>query len=560
MLLRCAAGRVRYCLPFLLLDWACAERYSNGLATFFEDNTATSASALQRQLQEVRLIRHSADAQAEAAAQDSQEAETRRSTLVAQRYQLVEQLSSEAKPRQHMDLPPSVSEEFPEATFLGSGSFGEVWKAEDTHDKGRPVAIKLFFLKPEGGSNEKHIPLTRRLAAERHMQRRLEFAQQECDIAKSLQQFSHKDPLAASLLMQCLADHTGSEADGEQLQSDDDPLYQVFEYCGSTDLSKWTRNSRRLLKDDPEEYINRALDIFLQLLYVLRYLTSHDTRWVHHDLKPENIMILEAEDGSPKIKVIDLGSMTEASAENARKRSVSSVAYAEPDFFLELGDYLLGGKKWLRGYNQDKPESYDIYAAGSILDEITTGKLTFDKFKTLAAVDQTPPYYFEMCKRGRVMSRLQEEHAEDSGSGDALGASLKEAKKHEDQDQQLCDRFIKVLLVKGSNGAEPRVTARWGAGANQTTDDADEEQRIDRALFGASGVEPAFADAASAYLSKAKKFDWLPAWKSMLALDPRKRPRAAELLETEFWQHVEGRRKSSGSGRRPVAGDSEDDP
>merc|ERR1712187_582753 len=106
---------------------------------------------------------------------------------------------------------------------------------------------------------------------------------------------------------------------------------------------------------------------------------------------------------------IDYGSMSQMSASNSRKRAVSSPAYAEPDWFNEVGKFLVRGGHWLRGYSPENPASFDVYAAGAILDELITGTSTFSKWKIMAKQEPQPEFFEEMCKKQRLYNRLQDD-------------------------------------------------------------------------------------------------------------------------------------------------------
>lgn len=424
-----------------------------------------------------------------------------------------------------MPLPHEVAQRFDEPEYIHAGTFGEVWKARDIQNDNRPVALKMFFEK-DGRDDSKHRPLTwARAQDDSRLRRRVNYASMECKMANSLQQFSQQDPVAASRLMRCYEDHTDPAKIGDEA-----PIYQVLEYCGSRDLTQWIRDHQNFAESSPKEYVVSALLVFTQLVHVLSYLTRFDEGYCHHDLKPENIMIKEGADGKDYIKLIDFGSMSKISNENAKKRAVSSPAYAEPDWFNDVGDFLIHNGHWLRGYNAENPASFDIYAASTILDEMITGTSTYTKWKIMARSEPQPDYLDEMCRRQRLFTRLSEYPNNYVSVSKAL---QKVTDQYEKKEVQLCRKWLRILHVKGDSGIEPRFTKIWGQGGTSWPEKSKAlEPDLEQLLHCEECVNDHFTGAVDEYKRLIQPYDWNPTFMRMMAVDPLVRPEPSEVMKT----------------------------
>lgn len=115
--------------------------------------------------------------------------------------------------------------------------------------------------------------------------------------------------------------------------------YLVEEYIEGTPLSE-------KLATDVAIEIDEAVDIICNVLEILEHLHSQEEPIIYRDLKPEHIMLSRG-----KIRLIDLGISVTKGKECEPK---GTVGYAAPE--------------QLRG---DVPtESFDIYAAGRVLEEL----------------------------------------------------------------------------------------------------------------------------------------------------------------------------------------------
>jgi eukaryotic-like serine/threonine-protein kinase len=221
---------------------------------------------------------------------------------------------------------------------LGAGGMGEVYRAHDTR-LDREVAIKVL---PESLTSDPD---------------RLRRFEQEARAAAAL---NHPNILAVY-----------------QMATHDGVSYMVTELLDGETL-------RERLRRGPVP-LRKAIDYAGQIAHGLA--AAHDKGIVHRDLKPENLFVTK--DG--RVKILDFGL-----AKLTQTRSVSELDATvdqgtEPGMVMGTVGYM--SPEQVRGKAADHRS--DIFAFGTILYEMVTGKQTFRKptsAETMAAIlNEDPP-------------------------------------------------------------------------------------------------------------------------------------------------------------------------
>eukprot|EP00421_Protoceratium_reticulatum_P038624 CAMPEP_0168447668 /NCGR_PEP_ID=MMETSP0228-20121227/46704_1 /TAXON_ID=133427 /ORGANISM="Protoceratium reticulatum, Strain CCCM 535 (=CCMP 1889)" /LENGTH=832 /DNA_ID=CAMNT_0008462191 /DNA_START=88 /DNA_END=2586 /DNA_ORIENTATION=+ len=250
-------------------------------------------------------------------------------------------------------LPDYVKAQFsaaPEPEWLKTGSFGQTWLA--VTNEGRQVAVKMFYWE--------EALLTKRLARESRnpdVKEDLEAAAVECEIAQELQKYAAQDKKGASRIMRCLEEHVTNSIRG----SDDDVLYNVYEFCGKVPLSDW------VLKQFKEDTLTlqSLQSVWEQLQEGLSYMTNpnHRDKFIHHDLKPPNIVVDDTL-GYPLVKLIDFGGTSKApqSAAYVSRWFPATIGYVPVEWW---------DPKLKNGY-MSPWHSFDSFSAAAIFWEMIT--------------------------------------------------------------------------------------------------------------------------------------------------------------------------------------------
>jgi eukaryotic-like serine/threonine-protein kinase len=173
---------------------------------------------------------------------------------------------------------------------------------------------------------------------------------------------------------------------------DDDVAFIVMEFIDGRTLEE-------LLKAVGPPPLGLAIEIAQQSLRALGYL--HGKGFVHRDISPDNLMLTEDPDGSPQIKLIDLGIAKVVGGPDAHLTKTGTflgkLRYASPEQFSAAGP-----SADARG---------DLYSFGVVLYELLTGVhpiLGSDPSSIIAGHLFRPPLPFEETDRdGRLPAALR---------------------------------------------------------------------------------------------------------------------------------------------------------
>jgi serine/threonine-protein kinase ULK/ATG1 len=122
-------------------------------------------------------------------------------------------------------------------------------------------------------------------------------------------------------------------------------LYLVMEYCTGGDLGQWLNSQGRV----GEEVAQRWMQ---QLAAGMLEMWRHNV--VHRDLKPQNLLLFEAEDGSMEVKIADFGFARALGPEKMAETLCGSPLYMAPEI--------------LTGHQYDAKA--DLWSIGAILFEM----------------------------------------------------------------------------------------------------------------------------------------------------------------------------------------------
>lgn len=441
------------------------------------------------------------------------------------RFELVESLwrkDVSSRRLEHAPLSYAVQQRFQDTRELYAGSFGEAWSAVD-RQTGQKVVLKMFYTQDPAMPGKTKI-LTWNMARQLSQQNPkiltdLADAAAECTIAQDLQTKAAQDPVGASRLMRCFEDHvtSGKSTTGHAVR-DEDQLYQVLEDCGVQPLSKWIEQNKAVAETNPAQYVAKSTRLFKQMLEGLRYLQL--VQYVHHDVKPDNMVVKVQEDGSEILKFIDFGAVTKVSPENAAKSITSSAPFAPPEWFPPS-----------KGFNYDAPWSYDLYQVAVTFDQMMTGTL----------------FYSKLLNRAQWTGSKHRERLE------VCSQKMRRDRVPQQQAQRACDREVELEQMDAAKsqatGSEVRLTRHWGKDQVNSVGTAttvkpfaewgkQEVPKLLELLFGAGQVQRTYDNVARHYKAQALQSDWFPVFMAMIAFDPKKRPTPAHVLESKFLSNV----------------------
>lgn len=142
-------------------------------------------------------------------------------------------------------------------------------------------------------------------------------------------------------------------------------VFLVTEWCDDNLLSIVETARERGLGRVPEDVTRAALSHLLEAL-----AHCHDARWVHRDVKPENILVARG-----VAKLADFGEACEFDGDDALRTYVGTRWYRAPEQFvferLPANDYRVVATRWRN------PGAADVWAAGCVMCECYLGHALF---------------------------------------------------------------------------------------------------------------------------------------------------------------------------------------
>ena len=220
---------------------------------------------------------------------------------------------------------------------LGGGGFGTVYLAKDTVS-GIEVAVK-------------GLPLFVRNNREEMENIRSNFA--------LVSRLTHTNIAKALVLHPAKEVVYESEDVRKKLRVDSGDTLMVMDYAPGVTLSQWRRQF-----PDRKVPLEQALEITRQIASALDY--AHELRVVHRDIKPTNMMIETAEDGSVKVRVLDFGLAAEIRSSMGRvSREIHDTSGTCP---------YMAPEQWL-GAKQGP--ATDQYSLAAMFCELVTGDVPF---------------------------------------------------------------------------------------------------------------------------------------------------------------------------------------
>jgi hypothetical protein len=286
-----------------------------------------------------------------------------------------------------------ISDKFKILGFIARGGMGKVYRAEQT-PLGRICAVKVLNPNYSG----EHDP-----------------------------EFHKRFFLEASMTSKLR--HPNTVTIFDYGSTEDGTCYMAMEYLEGYTLHRAIRQVGHL----PEE---RTAHIARQICRSLR--EAHTLGVVHRDLKPANVYLLEHGDEPDFVKVLDFGLVKDVSSDGEELTKaglfMGSPKYMAPE---QISGAPIDGRT-------------DIYALGVIMYEMVTGKVPFDRPKTIDilmahANEEVPPIH-QMNPAARVSPPLEE----------AIMRSM--AKNPNDRYRSMDEVLAALKRLGGATAADPSVS------------------------------------------------------------------------------------------------------
>mmetsp|Transcript_16163 Transcript_16163/g.37851 ORF Transcript_16163/g.37851 Transcript_16163/m.37851 type:complete len:606 (-) Transcript_16163:63-1880(-) len=315
-------------------------------------------------------------------------------------------------------FPEKLKSQYGALRYLGAGSFGESWLVKNnvatSAQYGSEVVMKLLYLK----ESETRRHLTWRMVQEDDfLARDAREAEHECTVTANM---PRKDRPGSAHVVRCHGTNIPRKGESVSVEMLDEPLFLVLEYCGDESLTQFMFN----MAQQNQLQVQLVQILFKQILQGLDFLASFKVPWVHHDLKPDNIVVNRHGGGNYSVHLVDFGGSVRAESRRRCEITPCSADYA-PQEYASL-DILAGtggcrqNFYWREWCGARCCTAFDVFSAGAILLELVTGSRLY-QFPGILLDDGPrggPPKYDYSRVTG--FAREPKEHAKNFSAGQAF--------------------------------------------------------------------------------------------------------------------------------------------
>ncbi|MEO1030853.1 MAG: WG repeat-containing protein [Bacteroidota bacterium] len=224
----------------------------------------------------------------------------------------------------------------PETDLIAEGAFAEVFKAKDTNNENRFVALKIYKEGISKGTSGNS--MGSKYTLEKEFRKIDGLSHTNVISFYGLDYITHKDSLGRTSNYPVIIMEYASEG----------TLLQFLKHNGSPDIVE---------------------DLMIQIIEGAAYLHKEGT--IHRDLKPGNILVSRNRRGEPVVKITDFGisrdTVNTDNIEQSVTEGVGTPHYMAPEQFYK--------KKF--GAHGEVNEQTDIWGVGVIIYRMLTGELPF---------------------------------------------------------------------------------------------------------------------------------------------------------------------------------------
>ena len=193
------------------------------------------------------------------------------------------------------NFPPALKPEFHNPKELGAGGFAVTFLTNRT-STGEMVAVKVLQLQTTPTTKEW---LTPRMYYNGGpvLKAHIDQSREECQRTQAIHKADKEDPEASKHVMQCLNDAITPGIMNQTLP--DLPLHLVLSFAGTDDVDKWWDNKLKSSLSS-KQYVQLLKSAFQDIFTGLKFLAeSKGIQWIHHDLKPQNMVMNEDSSSEP---------------------------------------------------------------------------------------------------------------------------------------------------------------------------------------------------------------------------------------------------------------------